>query len=60
MQSILTISSMPPNILLFQLEKSSLYNGAVYAMRKFKCYGQVKKPRRSARANGLTTHSDRN
>jgi len=37
MQSILTISSMSTNILLLQAEKSSLHNGVVYAMRKFKC-----------------------
>ena len=37
MQSILNISAMPPNILLFKVEKSSLYNGVVYAMRKFRC-----------------------
>ena len=30
---------MSTNILLLQAEKSSLHNGVVYAMRKFKCYG---------------------
>ncbi len=33
---------MSTNILLFQAEKSSLYNGVVYAMRKSRCYRQSK------------------